>query len=551
MLGSIQEHSEPIPSTIDFPGWVHEWWGKRCGYSGKSVHGVEYNFYHDVLASQLGRSSDCLIANNETGLESLSYEMLDQRVAALCCSWIQQGLAAGFKVVIVSGTGLNHYVALLAGLRLGLVISLIEATGPYALNNDLSLLAPDYVFIDYALRSWLAPEFERKCLNTFRSEEGQVIPEYAYPLGAPVLKLLTSFAEGPHRVVTMTSEQLFTSLIRDGQWLLALSPEQRVILAGDGGKSFSPLLELYVMLSGACLYLFSPNVLKTQSESLLRHTSSWIFLDDSVRQALTKSGDMDRIAGKVMNWVIPITSYHPMNWRDFIAQIINHGGVAHIAAGEGALGGMMAVSPDIKNMTTLQSPIPMKAVPGCDCYLGNLAQPEAETQTGTGRLCLRLEDSYRATPFLMREGDDECWFYLGLYPPGRQGAVYPASMVVQLLEQPNSWHVCLEVPSASGENRVNYFLLAFCDDRPVEVLHDLVLSQLGPAALPDRILKYDIVPRMNEMGEVNAQWCLQLFMVGEFDRRVAHPFYSNLSQLKKELLVSRQAAHTSSDSSQG
>lgn len=550
MLGSIPDYSQDNPSTNGLTHWIHDWWSTHCGYSLKSVHGVEYNFYHDILSRHIGRSSDCLILNDEAGFERISYEELDQRVAVLCCSWIKQGVAAGHTVVIVSGSGLNHYVALMAGLRLGLVISIIEATGPFALNNELSLLSADYVLIDYSLRSWLSPEYEGKCLNIYLRDEGQLIPQYVYPSGAPVLKLLSSFAEGMQRVVTITSEQLFTSLIRDGQLLLALGPEQRVILAGDGGKAFSPLIELCIMFSGACLHLFSLNVLKTQAAMLLNHVSEWIFINDSARQALIQSEVLDRISGKLINWVIPITSYHPTDWIDFIGRIIPHGGIAHLVAGEAALGGMMAVSPDITAISMIQSPMPMKAVPGSDSYLGNLAQPEMETQTGTGRLCLRLEEGYQATPFLMCIDDGGGWGYLGLYPPGRQGVVFPATMVVQLVKKPKSWHVCLEVPSASGQNRASYILLAFCDDRPIDVLHELVLSQLGPSALPDRIQNYDIVPKLNEMGEVNAQWCLQLFLTGEIDRRVAHPFYSILSQLKKELLVFGQTAHASSDSPQ-
>jgi hypothetical protein len=229
---------------------------------------------------------------------------------------------------------------------------------------------------------------------------------------------------------------------------------------------------------------------------------------------------------------------HAPQWLDFIARVTaGSGSVCHIVAGEAALGGMLAVSGDLGRASAVQVPVAVKPVPGLDVYPGNIAQPGLATQSDLGRLCLRQGEDFFPTPFLMRIGDSGEWAFLGLFPPGRHGTVYPARLVEKLLARPGVWHVCLEVPVSSGENRAQHVLLAFCDDRMPDVLRELIVSQLGPAALPDRIRCYALVPRLDGSGNVNADWCMQLFLAGELERRCSHPFYASLSHLKKELLM--------------
>ena len=531
----------PLDAAVsaDFPSWAHQQWAQYAGYTGKSVHGVEYSFYHDLLTRQLGSSRESLTYTGESGTEKFSCDVLDIQVETLCRSWLQQGVSTGSSIVLAGFSGVGRHATLLAALRLGLVISLLDASGPYRLNHEVEMLAPDHVFLDYGIRDWLGAGQASRLLHNARGDTSLEVASHAYPSGVPVLRLLSSFAEGCSGIMTLTSGQLFTALVRDGHLLMGLKPDHRVICMGDAAVMLSPLLELAILFCGARLHSIAPQCSAAHAGLLFDEPVDWVFISESSRSMLMREPWQGKLPGRVAHWVIPMTEFnHASQWLNFIARVTaGSGSVCHIVAGEAALGGMLAVSADFGQASAVQVPIAVTPVPGLDGYAGNIAQPGQATQSDLGRLCLRQGEDFFPTPFLMRIGESGEWAFLGLFPPGRQGAVYPARLVEKLLARPGAWHVCLEVPVSSGENRAQHMLLAFCDDRSVEVLRELIVSQLGPAASPDRIRRYALVPRLDGSGHVNADWCMQLFLAGELERRCSHPLYASLSQLKKELLM--------------
>ncbi|MEY2699894.1 MAG: hypothetical protein RIQ52_649, partial [Pseudomonadota bacterium] len=276
------------PVSADFPFWAHQQWAQYAGYTGKSVHGVEYSFYHDLLTRQINGMREFFAYTGESGTEKISCEVLDMQVEALCRSWLQQGVVAGSSIVLAGFSGAVRYAALLAALRLGLIVSLLEASGPFRLNHEVDLLAPDHIFLDYGIRVWLAAEYESKLLHNTRGDASLEVYSHAYPSGAPVLRLLSCFAEGSSSIMTLSSDQLFMALVRDGHLLMGLKPDDRVICMGDAALMLAPLLELAILFCGARLHSISPQCSASHTGILFDEPVHWVFIDEPSRAILMR-----------------------------------------------------------------------------------------------------------------------------------------------------------------------------------------------------------------------------------------------------------------------
>jgi hypothetical protein len=64
----------------------------------------------------------------------------------------------------------------------------------------------------------------------------------------------------------------------------------------------------------------------------------------------------------------------------------------------------------------------------------------------------------------------------------------------------------------------------------------IIGKKIGDEAMPDKILNMDYIPRLTSTGTPNIAWCQQMFMGGEFQRRLHHPFYKLINQLRKEII---------------
>ena len=106
--------------------------------------------------------------------------------------WASLGVEPGSSLCIVCEPGPELALALAAGLRAGLVISVVSPTRRTYLRNRLSALDPDHVLADPQLAPWLGRFAERSLkLMDPRARLPAVLPDsYTYAAGDPVLRAL-------------------------------------------------------------------------------------------------------------------------------------------------------------------------------------------------------------------------------------------------------------------------------------------------------------------------------------------------------------------------
>jgi hypothetical protein len=173
--------------------------------------------------------------------------------------------------------------------------------------------------------------------------------------------------------------------------------------------------------------------------------------------------------------------------------------------------------------------------------LGDIATPENISTMGYGRYCsvhhASEEPKVYPSPVLLSpflQG----YKYLGCYPTGRMGKLYPSDKICECLACDSSWHVIIERPGSKGaEVGTEYILLAFMEDRSVNELRTLVESNFGPDALPDLIEIIPLMPRFDDKGKINSSWCAQMYFRGEFNRRATINIYKMISKLRFGLIA--------------
>jgi hypothetical protein len=186
---------------------------------------------------------------------------------------------------------------------------------------------------------------------------------------------------------------------------------------------------------------------------------------------------------------------------------------------------------------------------GASWHLGDLIDPTVPSSTSHGRLCSLVTNeqgsTVQPTPFLITLFGSS-YRFIGCYPPGRQGQIYPSSRVIELLSGTDGRHVIIEKPGADGvESRTLYVLVCFQEVRTEESLLLLIQEKLGEFARPDEVYFSPLFPRLLISGQIDSDWVTRLFFRGEFQRRSEIPFYLSMARLKSLIYSELKAGRLS------
>ena len=513
---------------------LHAYWQRRKGSSSKSVPWARYDFYHDVLVQQKDQTATAFIWFEHDSWHNWSYAELDQAVNSLAATWETVGVQPGETLAILYPQGPLWLMAILAGLRLGLVVTLLPPQGNAFVNRRLNNLDPDWLVMDQLYKHQIeAIWYERVLPNTLSS----TLPtrrSYDYLGTAAVVQCFDPTSASPDIVCQVDADSLYLNAIRDGTFALGIKPGDRCAAPGWHGLESQPALILSVLLCGGAWVHINFSDLKKAPERLMEQSIDVLGVSRSLRDLL-----MDKPSASENSWRYwfrhPAESADFYLWQDFIEDLQLQNSYSGNVLCNAARGGAILFSPRRRG----QSHHMVLPAAGLCWQLGIIDAPDLPSVDGWGRLALGIKKDedvtwadtpYIITPYL------KVWNYLGQYPRGRAGRTYLNQEVLELLADKVQYLALVEASVHGGDADSRQMLLAFGPNVDTVAIQTCIETELGHEFLPDRIEWLPLLPQRNEEGGADQDWCQFHYLTGELYRRQRSDIYRCLSDLKQMVL---------------
>lgn len=216
----------------------------RCFGANKSRSGESYDFYTDLISRHLGQHADAMLYRDPSGqLLRLTYDALDASVVRLCACLRAQGIVAGDSVAIVQPVGAFYATALLAALRLGLLVSCIRPRGRSFVRARLAQLAPKHVLADRQ-HAWYAHPVAVLDTSALPEQLPQDPGSHSYAAAEPVFRAMSALEPDPSGAIELTAEAAYSALLRDAVLILPVRKGERVAAPGLDAEQYQPQLLL-------------------------------------------------------------------------------------------------------------------------------------------------------------------------------------------------------------------------------------------------------------------------------------------------------------------
>lgn len=511
----------------------------------KSLPGQGVDLYHDLVSRHLRLEREALVYYAAgVGWRRVSFDELHSRVTLLCGTWEQQGVEAGQALALVLPVGAEYAVALLAALRLGLLVSPLPPRGPAFVRRRLAALAPDHVVTlpRYLpmLGEWsakqltAAPDPAARPISSLRS--------FTYPPGAPAARLFSPLGEDSTVPLERSADTLFLGLLRDAVVTLGLGPEDRFALPGFDPVQFQPWALMTSLFAGAC-WVEAAEADLADPERLGGLSLRVLGVTPALRERLLARTEPQPLRLWLRN---PAAPFDWERWGRF-AQKMSEGrpcrGMNLLA--NAAFGGAFLASAQLADPG-------LQLLPVC-------AEPwQLADLTGSGEPSLSNSGLYAA----LREGAGPADFgqlllarsglgftYAGSLTLLADGQRFPEEEVVALVsEHPAVLGAQVAVTPLGGDaiNRAHVTLVLFCDPLQPDAavgelgreLEERLALELGPRALPDLLRFYPFVPRQVE-GAVDRDWCRWQYAGGTLDKKRREPLFRAAARLRRLVHLAR------------
>lgn len=514
---------------------LHAYADRRQKNPSKSIPWGRYDFYYDVLGQQKEQATPALIWFDNGAWQTWSYAELEKRVNGLAASWEDVGVQPGDILAILHPQGPHWLTALLAGLRLGLVVSLLPPQGNTFVSRRLDNLAPHWLALDQLYRHQLGATWQDKVLPNTLSSQAPTRRPHEYPGTAIVVHCFDPTSPTPDAVCPVDADSLYLGALRDGILSLGIKPGQACAAPGWHGLESQPALVLAVLLNSATWVHIGLDDLKQKPERLLEQPIDVLGISRPLRDLLLNNPPAGEKPWRY--WFRhPAESSNFTVWQDFIRILqlddIYAGNVLCITA----RGGSLLFSPRYRGQAH-HTVLPAAA----QCWqLGMVDAPDLPSVGGWGRMALGKQEQdatvWAATPFMLTPYLN-VWSYLSQYPLGRAGRTYPKQEVLDLLSDQARYLALVEAFAHGGDADPLQVLLAFGPDADAAALQARIETELGAEFLPDRIECLPLLPKRNSDGGADQAWCQFHYVTGELYRRQRNEMYRCLSELKRKVLV--------------
>ena len=514
---------------------LHAYWQRRQASPSKSIPWARYDFYHDVLVRQKDQTASALIWFEHDSWHSWSYAELDQAVNSLAATWETVGVQPGETLAILYPQGPLWLMALLAGLRLGLVVTLVPPQGNAFVRRRLNNLEPQWLVMDQLYKHQIDAIWYEKVLPNTLASTLPTRRSYEYPGTATVMQCFDPTSATPDVLCPVDADSLYLNAIRDGIFALGIQSGQRCAAPGWHGLESQPALILAVLMCGGAWVHINFSDLQKQPERLLEQAIDVLGISRSLRDLL----QLKPLATE-KSWRYwfrhPSESDDFLLWQDFIEDWRLENSYSGNVLCNAARGGAILFSPRRRGQAH-HLVLPAAAL----CWqLAVIEAPDLPSVEGWGRLALGKKEEeeeivwtdtpYIVTPYL------KLWTYLGQYPRGRAGRTYHQQEVLELLANKVDYLALVEAFVHGTDNDSQYVLLAFGLHVDTSAIEECIETELGQEFLPDRIEWLPLLPQRNEEGRADQDWCQFHYSTGELYRRQRSEIYRCLSELKLMIL---------------
>lgn len=526
------ERSRQQPAA--FQGALVSYWDRLTAVSGRSVPPERYDLYYDLIERFKDKTAPALRWYEQgRGWQQLSYAELNQFAEALSEFWNDAGAKAGDVIAILYPFGRDWLVALLAGFRLGLVVSALPPQGRAFVARRLESLAPQWLAGERLFLRGLTPDWQALVLPD-SSSAAPVKRYFGYSGGSTVALCFDPTATPVDQPRVVSIDSLYWGALRDGIVTLGLAPGLACAAPGWHLLETQPALMLSVLFCGACFVHFDMADLEQAPERLSEQKIDVLGVSPDLRELLR-----NRPIAVEKNWRFwfrhPAESGDLALWQDFVTRLQLNTVPSGNLIWNASLGGCVVFSVRRRGQAHNEC-FPAACL---HFQVGNVAAPEQPAPGNSGLLALEIiqdgEAAWVVTPYLIATRGDAC-LYLGTYPGGRAGRVYPNAEVLGVLAQDAGYPALVEVPM--GADDALRVLLAFGGKGNSETWLARIETELGAEFRPDRLECLPLLPKRDDEGAVDQAWCQKHYLSGELYRRQRKPIYRCLSELKQLILMS-------------
>ncbi|MBK9265473.1 MAG: AMP-binding protein [Polyangiaceae bacterium] len=534
-----------LPATWDAPERFHKALhahaSKRVG-GHKSRPGEGYDLYHDTIGVHVGQRRRAFVAASASGDTDITFDNLHHRSAALSIAWAQMGVAPGKSVAIVLPVSVDHVIALVACLRLGAVVSTVSPDGPTFVQNRLERLQPDHVVTSDKLARHCGDFAEKRIQFVAPAMTNTSAPSHWYASDEPVLRILSPFGDPAGDPVEVCADKLYESLIVAGLFVFALDKSDTLAAPGFSPAQFQPHLLLSAFVAGAAYAEMPASDVEADAKIVSRTGTTVLGVCRSVRDALVRQGSSNVPKG-LRAWFRSLTEKFDIErWVQFqnIAWERKVPGFC-IAASSAASFVHLFSPPAAPNVAALR----VWPAPGASFALAEIAAGELPSLRDAGVYAPLVEGkpadpSGLPTMIFARESDG--YVFAGSVDLGHDAHAYPADEVVRVVESHRAVrHAAVVVTSGKYTNDAVVALLVFTDDHrdaegrvvfrfTPDDIRALVMREMGPTALPDRIEVFPLRPRIVE-GKVDAAYCRDQYLGGLFHKKATSELHLLISRL--------------------
>lgn len=533
---------------------LQAWLAGPSSAAFKSVPGARYDLYHDWVSRHV-RSGTAAFrwydrrSERDAGWSSLSYAELDQRCALRAAAWARQGVAAGAVVCVMLPFGAEAVVSLLAGLRLGACVSLLEPLGPAYVSRRLVALAPQHVASEPFYEPWLGA-LAGVLLASDGLEPTAGAVSHTYGPADPCALPFSPLRRPPELPVALPASLAYLGALRDGVITLALRAGDCIAAPGLHREQHQPAL-LFAALAVGATFVHVP------AEDVLRDPGllDAVALECVGLDAATCEARLRMRGGATHRWRHVFRNpEEPTDWEGW-RELIETRGLRDTAMSnvvfEAAAGGALLASPrrtGSRHLATLMQVVPAAGRAWVLLDFSGTGQP-AVGDSGvfapmTGEPGKEAADQPQYIALGKRRGGE--YLYGGTVEPRRSGRVYPVDEVLAALEDcPFLLGASMaSVPAGGATLAWRFVLLGFCGHEPdarfsalreprCDELRRMLTTRLGEALLPDAIELYPLLPRERD-GAVDHAWCHTQYITGTLFSKARTPVFRRVAELRRQ-----------------
>lgn len=528
--------------------WLPESWSDPDGFTAalvtasvgrgpppKSRLGQHHDFFHDLVVRHAGTDLIALRTWNKTqGWKTLGYRQLHEQATRRAAAWARQGVKPGARLCLLYHPGPELLVSLAAALGLGACISYLPPQGRAFLSRRLTALAPEHIAAE-PHQALLFEGFEKLLLRV-QDTGTPAFTSHSYKPADPVGLVFSPLADPPDVPVPLTADDAWRGALVDGLLTFGLGPGEHLAAPGFHPLQHLPALLFATMMRGATFLHLDPADLETNPTPLTEHPVRSLGVTPGLRDLLLRTRTpLKNVAHWFRNPEEPLDWER---WRDWVKQ----SGLFQVPSSnvlvDSAAGGAVLCSR--RRVGDIHVDAPPAA--GRRWMLRDLNQSGMEAPGDVGLFTL-LPDKDRPLPYLVLSRVHGQYYYGGTREARREGRVYPATEVIEVLESLPSLRgtSVLAVPTGGSSGQFRHVLLAFTgaaspENTPAQRdIRRCIELQLGAEHLPDRLELFPLYPHRVK-GKLDEKWCHSQYLTGALHKKTSDALFQALTALRGQVL---------------